>query len=186
MKIDLHRLEQVAEEESRLEREIATDRKENGDMYKASFRIAMKIKRALRMKHMTQAHLSDMMGVDPALVSRYLTGKANMELKTIVKIEKALGINIIDRDISPKKDKEVIILSNAFENVKTFSQNDKEEILIRELYAHTNSRLNSISDVRYYSDKSISDFTVLLPKVHGKKTQKKSTNKFFDVDHFVV
>ncbi len=101
MKIDLHRLEQVAVEESKAERTIAMDRKDNGDMYKASFRIAMKIKRALRIKHMTQAHLSELMGVDPAIVSRYLSGKANMELKTIVKIEKALDINIIDREISP-------------------------------------------------------------------------------------
>ena len=121
MKIDLHRLEQVAVEESKAERTIATDRKDNGDMYKASFRIAMKIKRALRIKHMTQAHLSELMGVDPAIVSRYLSGKANMELKTIVKIEKALDINIIDREISPKKKKEVIILSNAFENMESFS-----------------------------------------------------------------
>lgn len=75
MKIDLHRLEQVAVEESKAERTIATDRKDNGDMYKASFRIAMKIKRALRIKHMTQAHLSELMGVDPAIVSRYLSGK---------------------------------------------------------------------------------------------------------------
>lgn len=171
MKINLQKLEQVAEEENRFEREIATDRKENGDMYKASFRIAMKIKRALRIKHMTQAHLSDVMGVDPALVSRYLTGKANMELKTIVKIEKALGINIIDRDISPKKEKEVIILSNAFENIKTFSENNKEDILIRKIYASTNTRMNAFSNVQYYSDNSISDSTVLLPKRHREKAQ---------------
>ena len=64
-----------------------------------SFRIAMKIKRTLKVKGMTQAQLAETMGMDCAVISRYLSGKVNLELKTIVKIEKALGINIIDREI---------------------------------------------------------------------------------------
>ncbi len=181
MKIDLHKLEQVAVEESKAERKIATDRKENGDMYKASFRIAMKIKRALRMKHMTQAHLSELMGVDPAIVSRYLTGKANMELKTIVKIEKALKINIIDREISPKKKKEVIILSNAFENVETFSQNNEDENFIHKLYASTNADMNRFYDIWHFSNKTSSEFMVLPPKERIRKTSKETKIKFLEV-----
>lgn len=174
MKIDLHRLEQVAVEESKAERTIATDRKDNGDMYKASFRIAMKIKRALRIKHMTQAHLSELMGVDPAIVSRYLTGKANMELKTIVKIEKALDINIIDREISPKKKKEVIILSNAFENMETFSHNNDDEDFIHKLYASTNANMNRFSDIWHFSNEISSKYMVLPQKERIRKTSKES------------
>ena len=181
MKIDLHRLEQVAVEESKSERTIATDRKDNGDMYKASFRIAMKIKRALRIKHMTQAHLSELMGVDPAIVSRYLSGKANMELKTIVKIEKALDINIIDREISPKKKKEVIILSNAFENMESFSHNNDDENFIHKLYASTNANMNRFSDIWHFSNETSSEFMVLPQKERIRKTSKESKIKFLEV-----
>ena len=181
MKIDLHRLEQVAVEESKAERTIATDRKDNGDMYKASFRIAMKIKRALRIKHMTQAHLSELMGVDPAIVSRYLSGKANMELKTIVKIEKALDINIIDREISPNKKKEVIILSNAFENMESFSHNNDDENFIHKLYASTNANMNRFSDIWHFSNETSSEFMVLPQKERIRKTSKESKIKFLEV-----
>lgn len=181
MKIDLHRLEQVAVEESKAERTIATDRKDNGDMYKASFRIAMKIKRALRIKHMTQAHLSELMGVDPAIVSRYLSGKANMELKTIVKIEKALDINIIDREISPKKKKEVIIFSNAFENMESFSHNNDDENFIHKLYASTNANMNRFSDIWHFSNETSSEFMVLPQKERIRKTSKESKIKFLEV-----
>lgn len=181
MKIDLHRLEQVAVEESKAERTIAMDRKDNGDMYKASFRIAMKIKRALRIKHMTQAHLSELMGVDPAIVSRYLSGKANMELKTIVKIEKALDINIIDREISPKKKKEVIILSNAFENMESFSHNNDDENFIHKLYASTNANMNRFSDIWHFSNETSSEFMVLPQKERIRKTSKESKIKFLEV-----
>lgn len=181
MKIDLHRLEQVAVEESKAERTIATDRKDNGDMYKASFRIAMKIKRALRIKHMTQAHLSELMGVDPAIVSRYLSGKANMELRTIVKIEKALDINIIDREISPKKKKEVIILSNAFENMESFSHNNDDENFIHKLYASTNANMNRFSDIWHFSNETSSEFMVLPQKERIRKTSKESKIKFLEV-----
>ena len=181
MKIDLHRLEQVAVEESKAERTIATDRKDNGDMYKASFRIAMKIQRALRIKHMTQAHLSELMGVDPAIVSRYLSGKVNMELKTIVKIEKALDINIIDREISPKKKKEVIILSNAFENMESFSHNNDDENFIHKLYASTNANMNRFSDILHFSNETSSEFMVLPQKERIRKTSKESKIKFLEV-----
>ena len=181
MKIDLHRLEQVAVEESKAERTIATDRKDNGDMYKASFRIAMKIKRALRIKHMTKAHLSELMGFDPAIVSRYLSGKANMELKTIVKIEKALDINIIDREISPKKKKEVIILSNAFENMESFSHNNDDENFIHKLYASTNANMNRFSDIWHFSNETSSEFMVLPQKERIRKTSKESKIKFLEV-----
>ncbi|MDE6338238.1 MAG: helix-turn-helix domain-containing protein [Muribaculaceae bacterium] len=181
MKIDLSRLEQVAVDESSAEKKIAAERKENGDMYKASFRIAMKIKRALRVKHMTQIRLAELMGVDAAVVSKYLTGKANMELKTIVKIEKALGINIIDREISPKKKKEVIILSNAFEKVETFSKNTEDENVISIHSVPVDANLIKIIDNNYYISKTMSDYATLPSKGCGKKTEKGTNICFFEM-----
>lgn len=105
MKIDFDKLDRLTAEEGKAEYRIAEDFRENSDLYKASFRIAMKVKRALRMRGMTQAQLSDIMGVDRAVVCRFMSGKANFELKTIVKLEKILNINIIDREISGRKAK---------------------------------------------------------------------------------
>ncbi len=181
MKIDLQKLEQKAVGESLAERNIAADRKENGDMYKASFRIAMKIKRALRIKNMTQARLSNLMGVDPAIVNRYLTGKANMELKTMVKIEKALGINIIDREISPKKQK-VLILSNVFENVGTLSQNNIADCSVHRPYELKKIKVNSMLEACYSLNKIESDY-VAFSGGHKRmrKSQEVADIKFLEV-----
>lgn len=99
MRINKERLNIVAKEENAEESAIAADVRQNGPLYKASMRIAMKIKRALKEKNFTQTALSKAMEIDPAVLSRLLNGKANMELKTIVKFEEVLGINIIDRSI---------------------------------------------------------------------------------------
>ena len=101
MKINKDKLLQLAVEENEEEKRISSDLRENRDLYKASMRIAMKIKRALRMANLNQTQLAHSMGMDPALLSRLLSGKANLELKTIVRFEKELGITIIDRNISP-------------------------------------------------------------------------------------
>ena len=78
MKIDFDKLDRLTAEESKAEYKIAEDFRENSDLYKASFRIAMKVKRTLRMRGMTQAQLSDIMGVDRAVVCRFMSGKANL------------------------------------------------------------------------------------------------------------
>lgn len=94
------RIRAIAKPENEEELAIERDLSENGDLYKTSMRIAMKVRRALRLSGMTQASLAEKIGMDPAVVSKSLNGKANLELKTLVKLEKALGINIIDRSIS--------------------------------------------------------------------------------------
>lgn len=102
MKINKKKLEVIAEALDYMEFLEMDDEYINSCFYKTSMKIAAKMRRALRLKGMTQTELSRIMGMDPAVISRYLAGKANMELKTMVKIEEALGINIIDRVIAPK------------------------------------------------------------------------------------
>ncbi|MDE5886624.1 MAG: helix-turn-helix transcriptional regulator [Muribaculaceae bacterium] len=98
--VNLDKLREIVQPESEEELAIENDLEENGELYKASMRIAMKVRRALRISGMTQLALAETLGMDPAVVSKSLNGKANLELKTLVKLEKALGINIIDRSIS--------------------------------------------------------------------------------------
>lgn len=101
MKINKENLSKIAKDESDEEKLLAKEHRENRDLYKASMKIAMKIKRAIRLANMNQTQLAHKMGMDPAVLSRLLNGKANLELKTMVRFEKELGINIIDRSISP-------------------------------------------------------------------------------------
>lgn len=150
MRIDIDRLESVASNESEAEQRMATDMVENRDLYKASFRIAMKIKRCLRMKGMTQTQLADVMGVDSAVVCRYLSGKANMELKTIVKIEKALGLSIIDRGIAPKMQK-VIVLKDAFSSSERITSAEAPK------YCRVNRCLHAYSNKEYRVETDLND-----------------------------
>lgn len=103
--VDAARLRAIARPEHervkrREAREIA-----DADFLTTAFNIAMQMRRAMRRAGINQLQLAGMMDVNPSIVSRYMRGKSNMELKTLVKIEKALGINIIDREIAPKRKK---------------------------------------------------------------------------------
>ncbi|MDE6668933.1 MAG: helix-turn-helix domain-containing protein [Muribaculaceae bacterium] len=101
MRTDKTKLYETAVEENLDEQILSADINTNRSLYKASMKIAMKIKRALRTINMSQLQLAHKMGMDPATLSRCLSGKANMELRTLVKFEEVLGITIIDRSISP-------------------------------------------------------------------------------------
>lgn len=101
MIVNKENLYAISIEESAEEKSIMNDLRDNRNLYKTSMKIALKIKRAIRKLDITQLQLSRMMGIDPAVMSRLLNGKANMELKTLVRFEEVLGIRIIDRSISP-------------------------------------------------------------------------------------
>lgn len=103
MKADLGKLNEIAKAPNEVERAFEEDLSINGGWYRASKCISMKVKRALRAKGMTQANLAREMNVDAAAVSRYLNGRANLELKTIIRFEEILGIQIIDRVVNPNR-----------------------------------------------------------------------------------
>lgn len=69
-----------------------------------SLRLAAKILRQLRMKGMSKGDLAEKLGVTQACVTRYVSGKCNFTLRTLVQLEEVLGINIINRDIIPKQE----------------------------------------------------------------------------------
>lgn len=68
-----------------------------------SLDLAAKILRQLRVLGMDKGDLAEKLGVTQACVTRYVSGKCNFTLRTLVQIEEALGINIIDREITPKQ-----------------------------------------------------------------------------------
>ena len=74
-------------------------RKTERQLVLASTLIASKIARAMRMQNIKNVEVAKLLGVSPANVTRYLSGKANFELKTLIDIEKALNINLIDHSL---------------------------------------------------------------------------------------
>ena len=70
-------------------------RKENKDWLDLSFRIAVKILSSMKSKGITQKKLAEIIGCSPQYVNKLLKGSENLQLETIVKIEKALGIQLI-------------------------------------------------------------------------------------------
>lgn len=74
------------------------------DFNNASGSIANKIRRRLRVLGMTQAEFAARLNTSPANVSRYLGGKTNFELRTLLEIERAIDVHIIDRDVIPQEE----------------------------------------------------------------------------------
>lgn len=81
-------------------KEEATERKNNNDWKKRSFKIAVRILREIRaqkiLNGMTQRKLAEEMGVSPQYINKVIKGKENLTLETISKIESVLGITLIE------------------------------------------------------------------------------------------
>lgn len=63
---------------------------------KKSQLVALKILRTLRTRGMSQKQFADQLNVTPQQVSKWVKGSENFTFETIEKIEKALGIILID------------------------------------------------------------------------------------------
>jgi ribosome-binding protein aMBF1 (putative translation factor) len=75
--------------------EKAKWRQENSAWLKKSSLIALKIAGALRKKGISQKALSETMGTSPQNINKLLSGKENLTLETISKIEALLGIELV-------------------------------------------------------------------------------------------
>jgi len=95
MKFNINKLEEIATPlpEETL-RQMAYRRENRGWLLKSA-RIAVELHRLLRSKGMTQKELASQLGVSPAQVSKILKGTENLGLKTICKIEKAIGMELV-------------------------------------------------------------------------------------------
>lgn len=76
--------------------EDAKWRQANADWLDLSAAIAIKILRYLREHKITQKELADRLGFSPQYVSKIVKGSENLTLETICKIQKALGITLIE------------------------------------------------------------------------------------------
>lgn len=95
MGFNLKRLQEVAKPESAKELEEAKYRSENRDWLLKSMQIALYLEHVLRVRGISKKQLAEMIDVTPAQITKLLSGKENLGLKTIAKIEKALGVSLI-------------------------------------------------------------------------------------------
>lgn len=73
-------------------------RKENKYWLKKSQKIALNILQALDNLGITQVDLAEKLNVEPQQINRIVKGSENLTLKTICKLEIALGITLISVD----------------------------------------------------------------------------------------
>ena len=95
MAFNLNRLKEVAKQPSEKEREKARFRDENRDWLLKSALIALEIHRYLRLNGMTQSQLAEKLGISPAMVTKLLSGKENLSLKTICGIERVIQFELL-------------------------------------------------------------------------------------------
>ena len=96
MKFNANKLKELSRPLSMAEKEEIEFRKNNKAWLAISERLALKIRRILREESISQYELAERMGVSPAQVTKILSGKENLGIKTISKIEQALEVNLIE------------------------------------------------------------------------------------------
>ena len=96
MKFNANKLKELSRPLSMDEKEEIEFRKDNKGWLAISERLALKIRRILRERKLSQYELAEKMGVSPAQITKILSGKENLGIKTISKIEQALEVNLIE------------------------------------------------------------------------------------------
>jgi ribosome-binding protein aMBF1 (putative translation factor) len=96
----LNKLNALASDESSEWLKKAKWREENRDWLDKSAKIAVRILREIRAqketKGMSQKMLAEMLHVSPQYINKIIKGQENLSLETINKIEKALGITLVN------------------------------------------------------------------------------------------
>lgn len=95
MKFNIERLKEVAKPASAEAIKEAEYRKENWDWLEKSALIALDIHTYLRKNNISKQEFAKMLGVTPAQVTKLLSGKENLGLKTISKIESVLKMDLV-------------------------------------------------------------------------------------------
>ena len=126
LRVNVDRLNCVARELTSEERNLMEARRRDRHWMSASSAIASKIKRHLRVNGITNMEFAEMLGITPANVTRYLNGKTNFELRTLVEIERALELHIIDREVVPQKEKKAVAIQVIYSGFDTESTEREE------------------------------------------------------------
>ncbi len=99
MKFNLGKIQQLAQPLPDSETQQMEYQIENRDWLLLSVKLALKIRSLMAADGISQSELARRMGVTPAQVSKILSGQENLGLKTIAKVESALGKPLFSMDI---------------------------------------------------------------------------------------
>ena len=95
MSYNIEKLRQIAVEPPKEVLEQDQFMRENKEWLRKSAKIALCVRRVLRVKGITQQELASRMNVSPQYVGRILKGQENLTLAVIAKLEKALQVTIL-------------------------------------------------------------------------------------------
>lgn len=119
MNFNIEKLLQVAKPASEAVKAEATFRKENEEWLRKSAKIALAVRRELRLHGMSQQDLAVKMALSPQYVGRILKGQENLTLETISKLEGAIGKILIrvggEEHLSSSPSQTFIICIPSFE-----------------------------------------------------------------------
>lgn len=96
MKFNLEKLHQLAKPLPEKERQQMEHQIENQDWLLLSVKLAIRIRTLMASEGISQSELARRMGVSPAQVTKILSGQDNLGLKTISKVETALGHSLFE------------------------------------------------------------------------------------------
>jgi transcriptional regulator with XRE-family HTH domain len=99
MKFNVEKLKQISRPLTQSERDEMKYRNENREWLALSAKFALSVREILRTDHISQTELASRMGVSCAQVTKLLSGKENIGLQTIAKVEKALGKKLVTFNI---------------------------------------------------------------------------------------
>lgn len=95
MKFNVEIMKEISRPMTEDERLEIDTRNENREWLALSAKFALLLRHILRTEKMTQKELAERMGVSCVQVTKLLSGKENIGLQTIAKVEKALGRNLV-------------------------------------------------------------------------------------------
>lgn len=98
-KINKDKLMEIAEQPTAEMIAHNRKRRERSEIMAEVGKLALKIRMELRHQNKTQKDLASMLGASPSAVSNYLSGEANLESFTLLAIQKALNIQLINTDM---------------------------------------------------------------------------------------
>lgn len=95
MKFNVDKLKQISRPMTPSEQQEIEDRKDNREWLALSVQFALSVRQILRTENISQTELASRMGVSCAQITKLLSGKENVGLQTIAKVEKALGCKLV-------------------------------------------------------------------------------------------
>ena len=95
MKFNVEKMKEISRPMTQAERQEIEARNENRDWLALSAKFALMLRHILRTEKMTQKELAARMGVSCVQITKLLSGKENIGLQTIAKVEKALGRSLV-------------------------------------------------------------------------------------------